>query len=100
MHILIINFNLQDLSRAQFEEACQELAQTFAELPGLITKTRLATEETNTQGGVYHFENKQAMLDYKESEVFAAIGANPAFINPVITDFGILDGPSKVTGIG
>ena len=40
------------------------------------------------------------MLDYKESEIFAAIGANPAFINPVITDFGILDGPSKVTGIG
>ena len=100
MHILIINFNLQDLSRAQFEEACQDLAQTFAEIPGLITKTWLANEETNTYGGVYHFENKQAMLDYKESEIFATIGANPAFINPVITDFGILDGPSKVTGIG
>ena len=100
MHILIINFNLQDLSRAQFEEACQDLAQTFAEIPGLITKTWLANEETNTYGGVYHFENKQAMLDYKESEVFAAIGANPAFVNPVITDFGILEVPSKVTGIG
>ena len=100
MHILIINFNLQDLSRAQFEEACQDLAQTFAEIPGLITKIWLANEETNTYGGVYHFENKQAMLDYKESEVFAAIGANPAFVNPVITDFGILEGPSKVTGIG
>ena len=47
MHILIINFNLQDLSRAQFEEACQDLAQTFAEIPGLITKTWLANEETN-----------------------------------------------------
>ena len=100
MHILIINFNLQDLSRAQFEEACQDLAQTFAEIPGLITKTWLANEETNTYGGVYHFENKQAMLDYKELEVFAAIGANQAFVNPVITDFGILEGPSKVTGIG
>ena len=100
MHILIINFNLQDLSRVQFEEACQELAQTFAEIPGLITKTWLANEETNTYGGVYHFENKQAMLDYKESEVFAAIGANPGFVNPVITVFGILEGPSKVTGIG
>ena len=100
MHILIINFNLQDLSRAQFEEACQDLAQTFAEIPGLITKTWLANEETNTYGGVYHFENKQAMLDYKEAEVFAAIGANPAFVNPVITDFGILEGRSKVTGIG
>jgi len=100
MHILIINFNLQDLSREQFEEACQGLAQTFADIPGLITKTWLANEETNTYGGVYNFENEQAMLDYKESEVFAAIGNNPAFINPVITDFEILEGPSKVTGIG
>ena len=100
MHILIINFNLQDLSRGQFEEACQELAQTFADIPGLITKTWLANEETNTYGGVYHFENKQAMLEYKESEVFAAIDNNPAFINSIITDFGILEGPSKVTGIG
>ena len=40
------------------------------------------------------------MLEYKETEVFAAIGENPAFINPIITDFGILEEPSKVTGIG
>ena len=87
------------MSRRQFEEACQDLAQAFADILGLITKTWLANEETNTYGGVYHFENKQVMLEYKETEVFAAIGENPAFINPIITDFGILEGPSKVTGI-
>ena len=88
------------MSRRQFEEAYQDLAQAFADILGLITKTWLANEETNIYGGVYHFENKQAMLEYKETEVFAAIGENPAFINPIITDFGILEGPSKVTGIG
>ena len=100
MHILIINFNLKDLSREQFEEECQGLAQTFADISGLITKTWLANEETNTYGGVYHFENKKAMLEYKKSEIFSEIGGNPAFINHIITDFEILKGPSKVTGIG
>ena len=98
MHILIINFNLKDLSREQFEEECQGLAQTFADISGLITKTWLANEDT--YGGVYHFENKKAMLEYKKSEIFSEIGNNPAFINHNITDFEILEGPSKVTGIG
>ena len=100
MHILIINFNLKDLSREQFEEECQGLAQAFAEISGLVTKTWLANEETNTYGGVYHFENKQAMLEYKKSEIFSEIGKNPSFTNHIITDFEILEGPSKVTGIG
>ena len=99
MHILIINFNLKDLSREQFEEECQGLAQTFADISGLITKTWLANEETNTYGGVYQFKNKQAMLEYKKSEIFSEIGNNPAFINHNITDFEILEDPSKVTGI-
>ena len=56
MHILIINFNLKDLSKEQFEEECQGLAQTFADISGFITKTWLANEETNTYGGVYQFK--------------------------------------------
>ena len=74
--------------------------QTFADISGLITKTWLANEETNTYGGVYQFKNKQAMLEYKKSEIFSEIGNNPSFINHIITDFEILEGPSKVTGIG
>ena len=51
MHILIINFNLNELSREQYESVCGEFASTFAALPGLISKTYLANEETNTYGG-------------------------------------------------
>ena len=53
-----------------------------------------------TLPGVYQFKNKQAMLEYKKSEIFSEIGNNPSFINHIITDFEILEGPSKVTGIG
>ena len=100
MHILIINFNIEGITRAQFEEACGGLAPTFAAIPGLITKQWLANEETNTYGGVYLFANKQAMVDYKASEVFGGVANNPAFTNVTATDFELLAGPSKVTGIG
>lgn len=100
VHILIINFNLEGITRAQFEEACDGLAPTFAAIPGLVTKQWLANEETNTYGGVYLFEGKQAMVDYKASEVFDGVANNPAFTNVTTTDFELLAGPSKVTGIG
>ncbi len=99
MHILVINFNLHDLSREQYESVCDELASTFASIPGLISKTWLANEETNTYGGVYLWESRAAMEAYRAGEIFASIGANPALINVTATDFEVLAGPSKVTGV-
>ena len=97
MHIQIINFNLSGISRSEYEAAAAEAAQPISEMPGLISKRWLANEETNTYGGVYLWESKQAMLDYKNSEVFAALGQNPAFVELSVTDFEMLPGPSKVT---
>ena len=99
MHILIINFNLKDLARHDYEAVCDEVSGAFAAVPGLISKKWLANEETNTYGGVYLFNDRQAMLDYKESELFKSLGENPAFDNISITDFELLAGPSKITGV-
>ena len=99
MHILIINFNLNDLARPEYEAVCDEVSEAFATIPGLISKKWLANEQMNTYGGVYLWENRQAMLEYKESELFNSLGSNPAFVNITVTDFELLTGPSKVTGV-
>tara|TARA_Y100001934_G_C12335821_1_gene767528 strand:- start:881 stop:991 length:111 start_codon:yes stop_codon:yes gene_type:complete len=36
MHIQVINFNLEDSTRAEYEVVCNELADAFAALPELI----------------------------------------------------------------
>ena len=97
MHILIINFNLHELSYTEYLEVCDEVSEAFAAVPGLISKKWVANQETNTYGGVYLFQDQQAMLDYKNSELFEQLGSNPAFANITATDFDMLDGPSKVT---
>ena len=99
MHILIINFNLNDLSRTEYEAVCDEVSFAFAAVPGLISKKWLANDETNTYGGVYLWESKQAMLDYQASELYESLGSNPAFANIMATDIELLSGPSKVTGV-
>jgi quinol monooxygenase YgiN len=99
MNILIINFNLNGLARADYEQVCADLAPTFAAIPGLISKHWLANEDTNTYGGVYIWKDKASMLAYMESEIFQSIEANPALANVVANDFEVLAGPSQVTGV-
>ena len=43
MHIQAINFNIK-VSCGEYEEGAMELAQVFADLPGLISKHWLADE--------------------------------------------------------
>ena len=55
MHVQIVNFNLNDVSRQDYEISCNDIAQAFADLPGLQSKHWLVEEEGNTYGGVYFF---------------------------------------------
>ena len=97
MHILIINFNLEGITRAEYETICDEVAPVFAEVPGLVCKHWLVDEGTNTYGGVYMFESEEALQAYQASELFAEVAGNPAFANATARAFGRLEGPSVVT---
>ena len=97
MHIQIVNFNLNDVSRQDYENSCNEIAQAFADLPGLRSKYWLADEENNTYGGVYLWESREAMQSYLESDLFNQVATNPAFKNVSSKDFGVLEGPTKTT---
>ncbi|MGB1770944.1 MAG: YdhR family protein [Planctomycetota bacterium] len=97
MHVLVVNFNLEGINHDQYSEACDELAGTFAAIPGLIAKVWLSDPDSNTYGGVYTFEDKAAFEAYQAGEVFAAVAGNPNFTNVTAKDFGILDGPTRVT---
>ena len=97
MHIQVINFNLEGINRAEYEAVCNELAEAFAALPGLISKHWLADDENNTYGGVYIWESKDAYEGYLKSDLFAGVGANPALANIVSKDFDVIEGPTRGT---
>jgi len=97
MHIQIINFSLSGISRAEYEVAAAEAAKPIADMPGLISKRWLANEDTNTYGGVYFWETKADMQAWMDSEIFAGIGANPAFVNAIVNDFEVIESLSEIT---
>ena len=97
MHIQVINFNLEGITRAEYDAVCNDLAGTFAAVPGLVSKHWLADDENNTYGGVYIWESEEALQSYLASDLFAGVRDNPAFANVVSNEFGILEGPTQVT---
>jgi hypothetical protein len=61
VHIQIINFELDGMTEADFYSLCDSLAPTFGGLPGLISKVWLRDSESNTYGGVYTWESREAL---------------------------------------
>lgn len=97
MHIQIVSFRLKDISEEEYRNQVEAIAPAFAGLPGLVSKTWLADAETNTYGGVYVWQDRQAMQDYKETDIYKGMQTNPHFGDIVTRDFAVLEGPTRIT---
>lgn len=97
MYMQIVNFQLKDISEDAYRAMCDQLAPTFAALPGLISKVWLADRATNTYGGIYSWETREAGERFKQSDLFQAVKTNPHLSAITLKEFGILDGPTAVT---
>ena len=97
MHIQIINFNLKDVSEEEYGKLCDQLAPSFADLPGLISKAWLADTATNTYGGVYIWQDRQAMESFTKTELFNAVATHPNLANITSRDFLVMEAPTRVT---
>ena len=97
MHIQIVNFRLAGIGDKEFRAMSDQLAPAFAEVPGLISKTWLADAASNTYGGVYLWDTEASCRNYKASELFNAVKTHPNFAEVSSREFGVLDGPSRIT---
>jgi hypothetical protein len=97
VHILVVNFNLKGISEEDYLGMIEPIAPAFAGLPGLISKTWLANEETNTYGGVYVWSDHRAMEANKSTDIYKGLQANPHFENVTVTDFAVVESATRVT---
>jgi heme-degrading monooxygenase HmoA len=97
VHIQVVNFHLKDLRAEEYSKLCDQLAPTFAEIPGLISKVWLADQATNTYGGVYTWRNREAMVAFTKTDLFASVVSHPNLSDIKSTDFSVLEAPTRVT---
>ena len=64
-----------DLAPAELERRLLERRPRFREVPGLVQKFYGREEATGAVCGVYFFEDQQALVNFRESELAKTIGA-------------------------
>ncbi len=97
MHVQIINFNLKGISEQDYTRLCEDLAPAFAGLPGLMKKVWLADRDAGRFGGVYLWEDRQAMERFTQTDLFHAVATHPNLAEITSHDFDVLEGPTRVT---
>jgi hypothetical protein len=97
VHIQIVNFQLNGIDDAQYRQACDQEASTFAAIPGLVSKVWLVDQSTNTYGGVYTWRDRQAMDNFLDRELFREFSVDPSVKNLTSRDFGVLEAPTQIT---
>ena len=70
MHVQIVTFGLEGISREDYEKLCGELAPSFAGVSGLVSKLWLANSVDNSFGGVYLWESQGAMEDFSRTPTY------------------------------
>ena len=97
MHIQFITFSLKGISEEDYAKLAESVALTFAAMPGLVSKAWLANSETNTYGGAYVWQDREAMEAYAETDIFKAMGTNPHFEEFTVKYFAVLENATLLT---
>lgn len=97
MHVQILNFQLKDVSEADYTKLAGELAPAFTTVPGLLGKVWLANSATGTYGGVYLWQDKAAMEEFSKTGLFTSVATHPALAGITSTDFSVMEEATEVT---
>ena len=96
-HNQVVTIQLAGLEPDAYRAHCEASAPAFAEIAGLRAKAWLADPSTNTYGGVYAWESREAMKAYVSGPIFGALLANPGMTDVTTRDFGVLERPTAIT---
>jgi len=82
-HMLIINYNLKEMSIEEHNELGANVAPNFTpeKIEGLIGKSFIGNTAIGVYGGAYQFSSKEAAEKYITSEFWLGIEAHPNLVN-------------------
>ena len=76
MLILQINFKL-NVPAVEYQRICDSVAQTIADVPGLVWKIWLLNERDGEAGGIYLFQDELSLAAYLSGPIIHQIQSLP-----------------------
>jgi len=94
--ILQINLKFK-VTKPELEKAFLEIAQSVADVKGLLWKVWLVNEAEKSAGGIYLFEDDASVKAYLKGEIVAGIMKHPALSDIEAKVFDIIPKHTKIT---
>lgn len=90
MHVQVVTYSLRDVSEQEYITDATRVAPEIAAVPGLMAKIWLEDTENNRYGGIYFWEDREAMERGR-------IWTHPNAIDVVVDDYNVLPRLTKAT---
>lgn len=82
---------------SEYERLCGQAAEQISTIPGLVWKAWVMSEARQEAGGVYLFENKEALDEFLGGPIVSYLENNPAFEDVQIKTFKVMERLSMMT---
>jgi YHS domain-containing protein/nitrate reductase NapAB chaperone NapD len=91
MMVLVVNYELQDMSLEDHAKLGSEVAPNFKpeNVDGLIGKTFIGNVDAGVFGGVYYFSSPESVDAYLDSELWKGVVAHPNLVNFTTDVYGV-----------
>lgn len=94
--IMQLNFKFHATAQ-QYEQAVATLADQFAALDGLRWKIWMINASQQEAGGIYMFEDAQAIQAFLESPLAAQVTSHPALSDFSVKQFDVMEELTVIT---
>ena len=91
MMVLVVNYELQDMSLEDHAKLGSEVAPSFKpeNIDGLVGKTFIGNVDAGVFGGVYYFTSPESVDAYLDSELWKGVVAHPNLVNFTTDVYGV-----------
>ena len=96
MKLLQINYQL-DSAVSGFMRESKPVADVLANVPGLRWKIWLKNDNENQGGGIYLFEDPEALKSFVEGPIVAKLRSHPAVVDVSLKEFDVDEDLSSIT---
>jgi hypothetical protein len=94
--VLQVNFTFS-VSLPEYEAIMEPLTDAIIQIPGCQWKIWLMNEKLYQAGGLYLFDNEEALEAFRFSDLMEQMLSHPSMSNFSVKQFGVLEKPSLLT---
>jgi hypothetical protein len=96
MKLLQINYQLNS-AVSDFMRESKPVADALANVPGLRWKIWLKNDNENQGGGIYLFEDPEALQSFVQGPIVAKLRSHPAVVDVSLKEFDVPEDLSSIT---